>query len=326
VHGGQVDGRYAHAVAEPIEPGPPVVRVRAPAKINLTLRVGPVRADGFHPLATVYQAVSVYEEVAATPAEPGVFEVEVRGEGSAAVPQDHHNLAVQAARLLARDSGLIDEVGVSLVIDKAVPVAAGLAGGSADAAATLLACSLVWGLGLGPQDLLPVAAELGSDVPFALIGGTALGSGHGELVMPALSQGTYHWALAFADRGLSTPAVYRRYDELGPTAPDPFEVSTELMNALRSGDPRLLGQQLINDLERPAVDLMPGLRRLLQTGRELGAVGALVSGSGPTCAFLARDEAAAHRLTVELSASGLCRTSRYASGPVPGARRLTSLG
>jgi 4-diphosphocytidyl-2-C-methyl-D-erythritol kinase len=326
VHDRRGRARYARAVAEPIEPGPPVVRVRAPAKINLTLRVGPVRDDGFHPLATVYQAVSVYEEVAASLAEPGVFEVEVRGEGSDSVPRDDDNLAVRAARLLARDTGLADEVGVALVIDKAVPVAAGLAGGSADAAATLLACSLVWGLGLGPQDLLPVAAQLGSDVPFALIGGTALGSGHGETVMPALTQGTYHWALAFADRGLSTPAVYRRYDELGPTPPDPFEVSTDLMNALRSGNPRLLGQHLVNDLERPALDLMPGLGRLLQAGQDLGALGALVSGSGPTCAFLARDESAAHRLTVELSASGLCRAARYASGPVPGARRLTSRG
>jgi 4-diphosphocytidyl-2-C-methyl-D-erythritol kinase len=313
-------------VAEPIDPGPPAVRVRAPAKINLTLRVGPVGPDGFHPLATVYQALSIYEEVDATFAEPGVFQVEVRGEGRGVVPLGGDNLAIRAARLLALDTGLENEVGASLVIDKSVPVAAGLAGGSADAAATLLACSVLWGLDLGTEELLAVAARLGSDVPFALLGGTALGGGHGETVMPALTQGTYHWALAFADRGLSTPAVYRRYDELGPTPPDPFEVSTDLMNALRSGDARLLGRHLVNDLERPALDLMPSLGRLLQTGRDLGALGACISGSGPTCAFLARDEAAAHRLTVELSASGLCRTARYASGPVAGARRLVSLG
>lgn len=309
-------------MAEPIEPGPPTVRVRAPAKINLTLRVAPVGADGFHPLATVYQAVSLYDEVAATAAAPGEFSVEVRGSESGSVPRGDDNLAVRAARMLARDAGLDAGVGVALTIDKSVPVAAGLAGGSADAAATLLACSLLWQLELGPYELTGVAAHLGSDVPFALVGGTALGGGHGETVTPALTQGTFHWALAFADGGLSTPAVYRRYDELGPTPPDPFEVATGLMNALRSGDPRLLGRHLVNDLERPALDLRPGLARLLEAGRDLGAVGSVISGSGPTCAFLAADEAAAQRLTLDLAASGLCRTARYATGPVPGARRV----
>ncbi len=309
-------------VAVPIQPGPPVVRVRAPAKINLTLRVGPVGADGFHPLATVYQALSLYDEVTATSAEPGEFTVEVRGAESAAVPQGADNLAIRAAQMLARDAGIDADVGVALMIDKSIPVAAGLAGGSADAAATLLACSLLWRLDLGPHELTAVAARLGSDVPFALVGGTALGGGHGETVTPALTQGSCHWALAFADGGLSTPAVYRRYDELGPTPPDPFEVSTELMNALRSGDPRMLGRQLVNDLERPALDLRPALARLLETGQDLGAVGSIISGSGPTCAFLAADETAAQRLTVELAASGLCRSARYAIGPVPGARRI----
>ena len=307
-------------MAEPILPGPLAVRVRAPAKINLTLRVGWPRPDGFHPLATVYQAVSLYEEVTAMPADPGVIEVRVTGEGADQVPTDDRNLAARAARLLA--DRVSEPVGVSLVINKSIPVAAGLAGGSADAAATLLACSALWELDLDHQDLLPLAAELGSDVPFALLGGTAVGSGRGESVAPALGRGNYHWVLAFADRGLSTPAVYRRYDELGPTPPDPFEVPNGLMNALRSGDAERLGRQLINDLQAPALDLMPPLRKLVAAAHDYQALGVTVSGSGPTVAFLASDEADAIDLTVALSASGLCRSARYVTGPVPGARIL----
>ncbi|HEY9291619.1 MAG TPA: 4-(cytidine 5'-diphospho)-2-C-methyl-D-erythritol kinase, partial [Microlunatus sp.] len=172
-------------MAEPILPGPPTVVVRAPAKINLTLRVGPARRDGFHPLATVYQAVSLYEELTASLAEPGVFELTTTGEGSETLPRGDQNLALRAARKLATDAGLVDQVGVSMMIKKSIPVAAGLAGGSADAAAALLACSTLWDLDLGPQDLQPLAARIGSDVPFALIGGTAVGSGRGESVVPA---------------------------------------------------------------------------------------------------------------------------------------------
>jgi 4-diphosphocytidyl-2-C-methyl-D-erythritol kinase len=307
-------------VAEPILPGPPVVRVRAPAKINLTLRVGRPRADGFHPLATVYQAVSLYEEVTAGPADPGVIDILVLGEGADQVPTDDHNLAHRAARLLAARIG--EPLGVTLRIDKSVPVAAGLAGGSADAAATLVACSALWGLGLDHQDLLPLAAELGSDVPFALLGGTAVGSGRGESVAPALARGNYHWVLAFADGGLSTPAVYRRYDELGPTPPDPFAVPPALMNALRNGDAEQLGRELINDLQAPALDLMPPLRKLVAAADEYRALGVIVSGSGPTVAFLTASEPDAVDLTVALSASGLCRTARYVTGPVTGARVL----
>jgi len=307
-------------VAEPILPGPLAVRVRAPAKINLTLRVGPARPDGFHPLATVYQAVSLYEEVIAMPAEPGVIEVRVSGEGADQVPADDRNLAHRAAALLARRTGM--PLGVRLSITKSVPVAAGLAGGSADAAAALLACSVLWELDLDHEELLPLAAELGSDVPFALLGGTAVGSGRGEAVAPALARGNYHWVLAFAEGGLSTPAVYRRYDELGPTPPEPFEVSAGLMNALRSGDARRLGPELINDLQAPALDLMPSLRKLVSLADEYQALGVIVSGSGPTVAFLAESEAEAVDLTVALSGSGLCRSARYVTGPVQGARVL----
>ena len=301
---------------------PPVaalVRVRVPAKINLALRVGAPRADGYHPLATVYQAVSLYDEVQAEWADPHEFDVVVSGEGADQVPLDDSNLAVRAARLLAQRHASHDSLGASLSITKSIPVAGGLAGGSANGAAALLACAALWDLDVGPEDLRGLAAELGSDVPFALIGGTAVGSGRGEDVVPALARGTYQWVLAFGYHGLSTAAVYRRFDDLSPDAPRP-EVPAELMNALGSGDPRLLGAALSNDLQPAALDLQPRLRTVLETGLEFGALGALVSGSGPTCAFLVESESAAVDLSVSLSAEGLCRAVRRATAPVVGAR------
>ena len=307
-------------MVSPLPPAPAAVRVRAPAKINLALCVGPARPDGYHPLATVYHAVSLFDEVAASPAEPGVFEVTTSGEGAGLVPAGEDNLAVRAARLLAATYGdPVADLGVSLSVHKSIPVAGGLAGGSADAAAALLACAVLWGVDLEADDLRRLAAELGSDVPFALLGGTAVGSGRGEAVLPALARGTFHWVLAFGQHGLSTPAVYRRFDELNPGATAP-RVPDALMSALRTGDPAQLGRALVNDLQPAALTLQPRLRRTLDAGLELGAVGALVSGSGPTCAFLARDEAAAVDLGAALSAEGVCRAVRRAVGPVPGAR------
>ena len=314
-------------MASALPPEPAGVRVRAPAKINLALCVGPSRRDGYHPLATVYQAVSLYDEVHAAWAEPDEFVVTVSGEGADLVPTDETNLALQAARLLAHNYGEGGPLGVLLSIKKAIPVAGGLAGGSADAAAALLACAVLWDLDVGSDELSPLAAEIGSDVPFALLGGTALGSGRGEHVVPVLARGGYHWVLAFGHHGLSTPAVYRRHDELGARRAGlrgrggpAFEVPPALMNALRSGDPVALGAALINDLQPAALDLQPRLRQVLEAGLEYGAVGALVSGSGPTCAFLATSEAAAVDLSVALSADGQCRAVRRATGPVTGAR------
>ena len=239
-------------MASPLPPSPVGVRVRVPAKINLALKVGPPRPDGYHPLATVYQAVSLYDEVHAAWAEPDEFEVEVTGEGADLVPLDDSNLAVRAARLLARTHGTDDSLGVSLSIKKAIPVAGGLAGGSANGAAALLACAALWDIDVSAENLRALAAELGSDVPFALLGGTAVGSGRGEEVAPALARGTYHWVLAFGHHGLSTPEVYRRFDELNPDAAQP-EIPAELMNALRGGDARQLGAALSNDLQPAAL-------------------------------------------------------------------------
>ena len=306
-------------MASPLPPSPVGVRVRAPAKLNLALKVGSPRPDGYHPLATVYQAVSLYDEVHAAWANPEEFEVAVTGEGAELVPQDESNLAIRAAQLLARTHGPYDSLGVSLSIKKSIPVAGGLAGGSSNGAAALLACAVLWDIDISPEAMRSLAAELGSDVPFALLGGTAVGRGRGEDVAPALARGTYHWVLAFGHHGLSTPAVFRRFDQLTPDAPSP-EVPADLMNALRSGDARLLGAALINDLQAAAVDLQPRLRQVLEAGLEYGALGALVSGSGPTCAFLAESESAAVDLSVALSADGLCRAVRRATGPVLGAR------
>ncbi len=308
-------------MVSPVPPTYDSVRVRVPAKINLALKVGPRRRDGFHPLATVYHAVSLFDEVTVNRAPPGRFSITVTGEGAASVPRDDSNLALRAARLLATSFTDESVAGARIEIAKQIPVAGGLAGGSADGAASLVGCSMLWDLDLSPEQLRRVAALLGSDVPFAVLGGTAMGSGRGEEVMPALARGTFHWVLGFAHQGLSTPAVYRRFDELNPRPAVP-RVPVALMEALRAGDPEALGAALDNDLQPAALDLQPKLGRTLSAGLELGAVGAVVSGSGPTIAFLAGDENAAVDLAVALSSEGLCRSVRRATGPVPGARPI----
>ena len=296
---------------------PASVTVRAPAKVNLHLSVGPLRADGFHDLTTVFHAVGLYDEVTVSRSE--ALTCTVTGEGAADVPTDGSNLAVRAVVALAERSG--SDPAVSVTIAKGIPVAGGCAGGSADAAAALVACDVLWGLGLSRDELAAVGAELGSDVPFSLHGGTALGTGRGEQLTPVLGNGTYTWVLALADGGLSTPEVYGELDrqrERGPVsvAGDPSQVLT----ALRQGSPVALGQALSNDLQAPALSLKPLLRRLLQAGEELGSLGGMVSGSGPTVAFLAADPGAAADLAAALMDRGVCRSVRVASGPVPGAR------
>jgi 4-diphosphocytidyl-2-C-methyl-D-erythritol kinase len=307
---------------------PAAVTVRVPAKVNLQLAVGPARDDGYHPLVTVFHAVSLHDEVTVRPATK--MALAVTGEDADAVPTDRTNLAWRAAIALAKAAGVCGaDAAVRIEIRKRIPVAAGLAGGSADAAATLVACNELWQAGLLPRELAEIAAGLGSDVPFLLMGGTAVGRGRGEELTPALAAGGYHWALAFAAAGLSTAQVYATFDRLraGRVAAGAAEeaepsLSTELMTALRSGDPTRVGPLLTNDLQPAALSLKPDLRRTLAAGREHGALGAIVSGSGPTCAFLARDAAHARELAVLLTGSGVCRAAARASGPVPGATVL----
>jgi len=305
-------------------PAPAGVTVRVPAKVNLQLAVGQSGADGYHPLVTVFHAISLFDEVTVRSAEK--TSLSVTGEDAAAVPRDRSNLAWKAASALVQAAGLRGSA-VEIRIKKRIPVAAGLAGGSADAAATLVACNELWQTGLAPRELAELASGLGSDVPFALLGGTAVGRGRGEQLTPALAAGSYHWALAFGHEGLSTAEVYATCDRLRAARaasgdqPEPAEpeLSHPLMTALRSGDPARVGPLLSNDLQPAALSLQPDLRRTLTAGREHGALGAIVSGSGPTCAFLASDAAHARELAVALTGSGVCRAVARASGPVPGA-------
>jgi len=301
------------------------VTVRVPAKINLQLAVGPLRPDGYHDLVTVFHAVSLFDEVTVTPAEGSAGQhqgdsVSVAGEGAREVPEDDDNLALRAVRALRDATGQGNPTRVA--ITKRIPVAAGMAGGSADCAAALVACNQLWGTGLSAAELSDLAAGLGSDVPFALLGGTVVGRGRGEQLTPVLAaQATYHWVLAYAAGNLSTPLVYKTLDQLRAAADvSSPELSGELMAALRAGDPVRLGQALSNDLQAPAISLFPALRKTLSTGSELGALGALVSGAGPTCFFLARDAAHATDLAVQLSSAGACRTVATATGPASGAQ------
>ncbi len=293
--------------------------VRAPAKVNLALGVGPRREDGFHGLATVFHAVGLYDDLVATslPAGSGV-QIVVEGEGADEVPVDGTNLAAKAVYALVPHGASTD---VSLAIRKGIPVAGGMAGGSADAAAALVAVDALFELGMHRDQLVEIGAMLGSDVPFALHGGTALGADRGTQLTTALVRGTYHWVFVLADGGLSTPAVYDECDRLrrGSRVPEP-EVPDDVMAALRAGDPIALGRALSNDLQPAAVSLRPSLAQVLAVGDEYGALGGIVSGSGPTCAFLARDDEHALDLAVAFTASGVCRTAKRATGAVPGAR------
>ena len=299
------------------------VTVRVPAKLNLQLSVGPRRDDGYHDLVTVFHAVSLFDEVTVRPADR--TSVLVTGLDAASVPAGRANLAARAVRALAGRLRRRDKAGAQIEIRKRIPVAAGLAGGSADAAAALVACNELWSSGLTPAELREVAARVGSDVPFALLGGTAVGQGRGERLTAALAAGTYHWVLAFAAGGLSTPEVYATCDRLrearGAAAP---ALSTELMAALRSGDPAAVGPLLSNDLQPAAVSLRPDLRRALHAGRDLGALGAIVSGSGPTCAFLAANAGHARELAVSLTSAGVCRGVVRVQGPAAGAAVVTA--
>jgi len=335
---------HLRAVPDPDATGPRAgsatsVRVEAPGKVNLFLSVGAPRSDGYHPLTTVFQAVRLIETVTARRQA-----LDARGqitltlaEPDDAVPTDERNLAVRAARLLAETEGVTE--GVDLLLRKRVPVAGGMAGGSADAAATLLACNHLWGTGLGLGDLLELAAQLGADVPFPLMGATALGHGVGDRLTPLMGRGSYQWVFALAREGLSTPAVFARFDELAaaragqagqagqaaaaPSAAGqaaPAECPEALTAALRAGDAEALAACLANDLQEAALDLRPELADIIDTAESAGALRAIVSGSGPTIAALAPDSATAQRVARALTASGACAGVLRADAPVAGAR------
>ncbi len=291
--------------------------MRVPGKVNLYLAVGDTRDDGYHELTTVFHAVSLFDEITVRTAD--VLSLDVIGEGAEQLPLDERNLAWQAAELLAEHVGRTPEV--SITIEKAIPVAGGMAGGSADAAAVLVAMNALWETGVPRRDLHTLAARLGSDVPFALHGGTALGTGRGEELATVLARNTFHWVLAFGRKGLSTPAVFAEIDRLRAVGEPPrVDTAEPVLAALAAGDPRQLAPLLGNELQPAALSIDPELRRTLRAGVEAGALAGIVSGSGPTCAFLCSSASSAVDVGTELAGAGVCRTVRVASGPVHGAR------
>jgi 4-diphosphocytidyl-2-C-methyl-D-erythritol kinase len=298
------------------------VTVKVPAKVNLQLSVGPRESDGYHNLVTVFQAVSIFDEVTLTKSHEGSgVTIAVTGDQTHGVPEDGSNLAVKAAELIAEKFGFAADVHIE--VKKSIPVAGGMAGGSADAAATLVGMDALFKLEVTREELLALGSELGSDVPFLILGGTAIGTGRGDQLTAALSRGTYHWVFALSTVGLSTPAVYSECDRMRAereiAAP---KVSDALMQALLAADPEAVGESLVNDLQSAATSLRPALTLILEVGRDYGALGAIVSGSGPTVAFLVADEESGLDLAVALTASGVVGSVARATGPVPGARLI----
>ena len=297
------------------------VTVRVPGKINLQLSVGPLQSDGYHELATVFQSVSLFDEIQVTEIEPA--EIRIESEGKVAIPLGKENLAYRAAELMRNRFEI--ESGLTIKIKKEIPMAGGMAGGSADAGGTIVAIDSLFSLGLSRTEMEEIGSELGADVPFTISGGTAIGTGRGDQITPVLSRGTYNWVLALSSSGLSTPAVYNECDRLreGMVISKP-NVSDALMQALSHGDAKALGKSLSNDLQAAACSLKPALRLILDVGLDYGALGGLVSGSGPTVAFLAESEDHALDLVVALTSSGVVGNVIRVAGPVPGARVITN--
>jgi len=299
---------------------PSSVLVRVPAKINLQLSVGPKEDDGYHGLVTVFQSISLYDDVKVSLGEAGSgIRVEISGDHTNGVPVDDSNLSSRAAFLMCEKYDLPTDLRIEIV--KSIPVAGGLAGGSADAAATILALDSLFELALSRDEMHSIGAPIGSDVPFMLSGGTAVGRGRGDEITAALSRGSYHWVLALSSVGLSTPAVYGECDRLraGMQVSEPH-LNDRMLQALLAADPVALGKTLVNDLQPAACSLRPALRLILDVGEEYGALGSIVSGSGPTVAFLVSDEDHGLDLAVALTSSGVVGSVTRVNGPVPGAK------
>ena len=300
------------------------VVTRVPGKVNLQLSVGPLGSDGFHEVTTVFQAISLFDDVTISEgvSKAGVT-ISVTGQTAHGVPADASNLAIRAANLMIKEYEIPADLEIKL--KKEIPVAGGMAGGSADAAGVIVGLDSFYELGLSRDEMEKIAAQIGSDVPFSISGGVAIGTGRGDQITPALAKGSYTWVLALSNQGLSTPAVYQECDRLreGLSIASP-QVSEVLMQALRAGDAKALGKALSNDLQAAACSLRPALRLVLDVGIDYGALGGIVSGSGPTVAFLVSDEEHAMDLTVALSASGVVSSIARAVGPAHGARIIES--
>ncbi len=269
------------------------VVVKAPAKINLYLEVGARRPDGFHEVRTVIQAVEVFDRLDLELLEGGEG-IRLEVEGTA--PQGEDNLCFRAAAGFLEETGL--RLGVRIVLTKNIPEAAGLGGGSSDAAAVLRGLNLLTGEALGREDLFRMAARLGSDVPFFLVGGTVMGEGRGERVKPLAQAPPLPVVLANPGTGLPTSEVYRRYDRLGPVEPPPGGPET-LLDILLRGDVRGAAPFLFNALEPAACELLPELRKIMEIIFQEGGK-PVVSGSGPTVFVLASDEEEAEKMASSL--------------------------
>jgi 4-diphosphocytidyl-2-C-methyl-D-erythritol kinase len=300
------------------------VIARVPAKVNLQLAVGPLGNDGFHEVTTVFQAISLFDDVTVeTAAENNGISIQVTGQTSTGVPSDSSNLAVKAATLMIKNYDLPSDINIKL--KKEIPVAGGMAGGSADAAGVIVGLDSLFELGLSRDEMEMVGSKIGADVPFSICGGVAIGTGRGDQITPALFKGSYNWVLALSGQGLATPSVYAECDRLreGLSISTPV-VSEQLMQALRAGDAKALGKSLSNDLQPAACSLRPALRLVLDVGLDYGALGGIVSGSGPTVVFLVKDDEHAMDLTVALSSSGVISSVVRATGAVAGARIIES--
>ena len=300
------------------------VTVRVPAKVNLQLSVGPKEADGYHNLVSVFQAISIFDDITIKLGEPGSgLTITISGDQTHGVPADANNLAAKAVALISKEYDLT--VDAHIEIKKSIPVAGGMAGGSADAAGAILGIDYLYSLDMTREEMIEIASKIGSDVPFMLSGGTAIGTGHGDQLTAALSRGTYHWVLALSTVGLSTPAVYAECDrlrgELEIVEPQTHE---GLMQALLGADAPGVGAALINDLQLAACSLRPAIRLVLDVGQEYGALGAIVSGSGPTVAFLVADQDSGLDLAVALTSSGVVGSVAQAYGPVAGAKVIAT--
>lgn len=305
------------------------VIARAPGKLNLALHVGDVDERGMHPLATVFQAISVFEEVTATQSPYGAgISISVSGRDAARVPTDSSNLVYRAALEVAYRSGLVGEgevPDVHLHIEKTIPVGGGMGGGSADAAAAITACHHLWKTSLSHQELDAIGAGLGADVTFCLHGGTAMGTGYGEQLMPVLTSGKYHWLFAMSSEPISTAEAYRTLDSVDREIAQSLEVNAGLLTALRAGKADRVGLELANDFNPVAVDAQPHLAEIMQLVEDYGAAGSVVCGSGPTVAILV--QSAQHARDVKAAVEEQCLATEVLSavGPVPGSRIETSL-
>ena len=300
------------------------VTVRVPAKVNLQLSVGPKEADGYHNLVSVFQAISVFDDITIKLGEPGSgLTISVIGDQTHGVPADANNLAAKAVSLISKEYDLT--VDAHIEIKKSIPVAGGMAGGSADAAGTIIGIDYLYSLDMTREEMIEIASKIGSDVPFMLSGGTAIGTGHGDQLTAALSRGTYHWVLAVSTVGLSTPAVYAECDRLrGELEIVEPQTNEALMQSLLAADAPGVGAALVNDLQLAACSLRPAIRLVLDVGQEYGALGAIVSGSGPTVAFLVADQDSGLDLAVALTSSGVVGSVVQAYGPVAGAKVIST--